>query len=223
MTGFMSLSSSSFWHSYNAPDTWLPLFLPLTIWSSTFVYSKIKKFSFHRWYTIHNLHNFGAMLLGLCSIYYHNDAIFNERIPILWSIGYFIVDLVDCILRADVTYSLHAMFCLLLGLVNYATPICWQLRMNSKASFCELSNPFMHLCKKTRKSWHFALFALVFTLCRVVWIPFLMLQLYQHGMVWYDFREVSLAAFYGLNMFWYYKIVRIMVEGGESKRAKKEL
>jgi hypothetical protein len=82
-----------------------------------------------RWYTIHNLHNGGAIALGLMSMYYNDDSVFNERIPILWSIGYFVVDLVDCGLRGDVTYSLHALFCLVLGLSNYTTPVCRELRM----------------------------------------------------------------------------------------------
>jgi hypothetical protein len=71
--------------------------------------------SFIRWYTLHNLHNGGAIALGLVSMYYNDDRVFNERIPILWSIGYFVVDLVDCGLRGDVTYSLHAAMCLVLG------------------------------------------------------------------------------------------------------------
>jgi hypothetical protein len=68
-------------------------------------------------------------VLGLMSMYYNDDSVFNERIPILWSIGYFVVDLVDCGLRGDVTYSLHALFCLVLGLSNYTTPVCRELRM----------------------------------------------------------------------------------------------
>jgi hypothetical protein len=62
-------------------------------------------------------------------MYYNDDSVFNERIPILWSIGYFIVDLVDCGLRGDATYSLHALFCLVLGVSNYTTPVCRELRM----------------------------------------------------------------------------------------------
>jgi hypothetical protein len=62
-------------------------------------------------------------------MYYNDDSVFNERIPILWSIGYFVVDLVDCGLRGDVTYSLHALFCLVLGVANYTTPVLRELRL----------------------------------------------------------------------------------------------
>jgi hypothetical protein len=84
---------------------------------------------FNRWYTLHNLHNGGAIALGLVSMYYNDDSVFNERIPILWSIGYFVVDLVDCGLRGDVAYSLHAAMCLFLGVSNYTSPISRALRM----------------------------------------------------------------------------------------------
>jgi hypothetical protein len=156
------------------------------------------------------LHNFGAIFLGALSIFCQSDSRFNERISILWSIGYFAVDIVDCSLRGDGIYLLHGVFCLMLGVANYTTPLCRQLRVNSKASFLELSNPIMHLAKKTRKPLHFALFAIVYTLCRIIWIPILIRQLVSAGMSWRDPRLVGLLAFYGLNLFWYYKILRIM-------------
>jgi hypothetical protein len=53
------------------------------------------KHEFHRWYSVHNFHNFGAMGLGFMSLYFGDDAVFNERIPTLFSIGYFIVDVLD--------------------------------------------------------------------------------------------------------------------------------
>ncbi len=78
---------------------------------------------------------------------------------------------------------------------------------------CELSNPFMHLAKKTRHVPHFLLFGTVFTLCRIVWIPYLMHQLVLAGMSWTDFLLVCLLAFYALNWFWYYKILNILIQG----------
>lgn len=77
----------------------------------------------------------------------------------------------------------------------------------------------MHLAKTTRNSAHFLLFGAVFTICRIVWIPYLMFQLVEADMAWTDFRLICLLAFYGLNWFWYYKILGILVQGirGESK------
>jgi hypothetical protein len=80
----------------------------------------------------------------------------------------------------------------------------------------------MHLAKKTRNSAHFLLFATVFTLCRIVWIPYLMRQLVVADMAWTDFRLVCLFAFYGLNWFWYYKILGILVEGVRGSKAEDE-
>jgi hypothetical protein len=131
MADFSSLSTV--WQAYQAEDSFLPFYIPLTVWITTFLHTKVgsndKKIEFHRWYTIHNLHNFGAIALGLTSMFFNDDAVFDERIPILWSISYFCVDLVDCAMRKDLTYSAHAVFCLVLGMANYQTPICRQLRM----------------------------------------------------------------------------------------------
>ena len=46
-----------------------------------------------------------------------------------------------------------------------------------------------------------------------------MFQLIETNMPWTDFRLLCLVAFYGLNWFWYYKILGILVKGlmGESK------
>lgn len=172
---------------------------------------------------LHNFHNVGCILLGITSILINDDTIFNERVVILWSIGYFGVDILDCALRKDGVYLLHGAFCFLLGLVNYTTPLCRQLRTNSKATLCEISNPIMHLAKKTRNPIHFAAFALVYTLCRIVWIPIIMHQMHQLGMPWTDVRILGVASFYGLNLFWYYKILKILVDGllaGDEKPKK---
>ena len=210
---------TDFWTAYNAEDTLLPLYLPLTVWVSTFVYAKVTGKSFHKWYTIHNFHNIGVILLGQVSIHAANDDVFKERIATLWSTGYFIVDLVDCTSRLDAPYSLHAICCLVLCLANYFTPVCQELRMTSKAALLEISNPFMHLAKKTRQPLHFALFAAVYTACRVVWLPVIMKQLYDADMRLTDPIFIVLTAFYGLNLFWYCKIVRIMVRGNNAPDA----
>ena len=225
-TYYKYIMLSDIWTAYNAEDSWLPFYCPLIIWVSTFLYSylpsKVERQPFHRWYSLHSFHNFGAILLGITSMYFNDDSVFNERIPILWSIGYFTIDLLDCGYRRDVIYSAHAIFCLVLGVSNYTTPLSRKLRMNSKASLCELSNGFMHLAKRTRKPIHFATFALVFTVCRILWIPYLAKQMLDHNMELMDPRIVCLGAFYGLNVFWWLKIVKILVTGVKSETKKLE-
>jgi TLC domain len=220
---------SSFWTIYNSDDSFWPLFLPLSLWTATYIYCCLVQPTkdFYRWYAVHNLHNGGAILLGSLSIYYSTATAttttnFNERIPILWSVSYFLVDTIDCGIRRDWPYLFHAVCCAVLGLANYHTPILRELRMNSKAAFCEVSNPFMHLAKKTRNPLHFGLFAVVFTCCRMLWLPVLYRQLLNAGMEWKDPILLVLAAFYLLNAFWWIKILRILVEGVMGTTTKKE-
>jgi hypothetical protein len=78
----------------------------------------------------------------------------------------------------------------------------------------------MHLAKATRNPAHFLLFGAVFTACRIVWIPYLMHQLVETNMPWTDFRLLCLVAFYGLNWFWYYKILGILVKGIRGSKEK---
>jgi hypothetical protein len=95
--------------------------------------------------------------------------------------------------------------------------------MNSKAGLCELSTPFLHLAKLTRRPIHFALFALVFTACRIVWLPMIVHQLRsQGGLSYIDARVLGVVAFYALNLYWYYKIILIMITGGKGERVKEE-
>ena len=157
----------------------------------------------------------------------------NERLPILWSLGYFFVDIIDCLLIRDWTYLFHAVCCFVLGMANYHTPILFRLKANSKGTYCELSNPLMHLAKKTRNSIHFAAFAVMFTFCRILWMPVIYQQLLAEGLTWTHPALLVLAIFYGLNVFWYYKILRILINGlrgkspppeenGDDKKNKKE-
>lgn len=223
----MVLLQQFYYEQYNSNDSWLPFWIPMTIWAGSYLYCRFchKKYEFHKWYFIHNLHNFGAILIGCLSIYYSDDHV-KERISCLWSMSYFIIDILDCTLRRDVTYFWHGIFCFGLGYNNYRDPILSTvLRMNSKATFCELSNPFMHLAKRSRKPYHFLLFAIVFTLCRIVWIPYLCYQLYCQPSVTiatYPLTYVALLAFYVLNWTWYVKILRILYNGFIGKPSEKE-
>ena len=124
--------------------------------------------------------------------------------------------------RLDRDYIIHAGFCLLLGSFNYATPVLRHLRMNSKAALCESSSPFMHLAKQTRNPMHFVLFAIVYTGCRIVWIPVMVKQLLDEGLALTNPIQVALLGFYGLNLFWYAKIIRILVDGSRGKKPSKD-
>jgi TLC domain len=116
--------------------------------------------------------------------------------------------------------------------MNYTIPILQLLKMNSKATYCELSNPFMHLAKRTRQPKHFVLFAVVYTLCRILWIPIMYYQLMTYEpsittetargiskITWYHPISCILVAFYILNLYWYMKIINILVTGGGNSKS----
>jgi TLC domain len=186
----------------------------VTCWSGIYYHSVRHKYDFSKVHSLHNFHNGGAIALGLCSL----GHLVPESIPIVWSLAYFTIDTVDCYRRNDITYLVHALFCAFLGLANYNHPMLYRLKMNSQASFCEFSNPFMHLAKRTRNPIHFALFAVVFTLCRIVWLPHMYRQLQRMGGLQYDHPiMIVFTLFYLLNWYWYYKILAILI-GGLRKR-----
>lgn len=216
--------TTTLWETFNSNDSWLPFILPSSIWCGGFIYcywpSSSKRPEFHNWQAYHNLHNFGGMAIALLSLYFGDDSVFNERISILWTLGYFLVDLLDCLWRRDVAFSLHAIFCIVLGTGCYTSPVFRLLRINSKALLCELSSPFLHIAKRTRTPLHFLMFALVFMLCRVLWLPYFLSELRHHNLSWYDFRVYFLLLFYGLNLYWFYKIVRIIMRNDKGNTKK---
>ena len=223
-----SSDSSSMWSAFlkNSVDsTYWPFYLTITIFSATYIYCWIynndKKDRWNRWYLVHNIHNGGAILLATLSLlsttpdesnYYYLIHV-EERIPILWSLGYFVVDIWDALVRRDWPYLFHGVACLVLGVANYHTPILYQLKMNSKATYCELSSPLMHWAKLTRNPVIFFAFAVMFTLCRMLWLPYMYRECLDAGMPWTHPALLVMTAFYGLNCVWYYKILGILIRG----------
>jgi hypothetical protein len=174
---------------------------------------------FSRWHAVHNIHHVVAITLATLSLLSSTTTsttngffiTVREHIPIAFSLCYFAVDAVDCMIRRDGEYLLHATICLVLGMANYTHPTFFVLKMNSKATYCELSTPFLHYSKQTRQPIHFILFAIVFTMCRIVWIPILYRQLLTDGDISYRHpMMIVLAGFYALNVMWWMKILRII-------------
>ena len=212
----------------------MPLTLPLALWSTGFFYCYAPALSsssngsetrptFHRWYFIHNLHNIGAMLIGLLSLYFNDDSIFNERIQVLWNVSYFIVDLADCIIQRNKEYTLHALLCLVMGFYGVTVPIVLSTRTPSKLSFVEISNPFRYMARKTKKVSHSALFFLVYTLCRIVYIPFIIDSLRNVGMQWTAGPMIVTCVVYGLQLWWWYKMWRIVIKTARGKASRDDI
>mmetsp|Transcript_23057 Transcript_23057/g.38112 ORF Transcript_23057/g.38112 Transcript_23057/m.38112 type:complete len:227 (+) Transcript_23057:105-785(+) len=221
----------SLWQVYNSEDSWLPFFVPLIYWIGTYAYcglpSKSPRPEWNKWAIVHEIHNNSAVVMGWISLYFNDDSIFNERVGILWSLSYFLVDGLDAVYRLDAAYTVHATLCLVLGVANYTTPMCRELRMNARAAQCELSTPILYLARKTKEPLHFVLFAIVFTMCRIVFIPaYLILPVRNYGFEWTHWIMMGLFVFYGLNCFWYSKIIRMIIRGKPDKtgeRAEKKI
>lgn len=94
------VSLDSFWQSFNANEGSLQLLIPLVFWPSCFLYSHLIRGenTFHKWSSIHLFHQCSGLLLAALSIYFQNDSIFSEKIPTLYSLVYFHVDLLDCLI-----------------------------------------------------------------------------------------------------------------------------
>mmetsp|Transcript_6082 Transcript_6082/g.12518 ORF Transcript_6082/g.12518 Transcript_6082/m.12518 type:complete len:232 (+) Transcript_6082:105-800(+) len=214
--GSISQKAKEFWYnSYNVETNWYGFYIPLSLWGGCWLYAKLSKKDFFKWTELHLLHHVGAMALGSLSLYYGDDSIVNERVPILWSLSYFAVDSIEALLLGHLTYVLHGTIALLLGLANYNLPILRSLRTNSKASYIETSSLLLPFVKRYRKPWLFGIFALIYTMCRIIWIPFMIRDLLNNGLGPSHPAVIGVGLFYCLNIYWYIKIVKIAVKGSE--------
>jgi TLC domain len=207
------------WEVYNSEESFLIFWLFLFFWVAAYFYGKANGQEFHDWLFLHNVHNLTAIVVGGACLCIADEKVFDEKYLIFFSLSYFLMDLVDCMIRMDYAYTAHAFFCVALSLGNYSIPTCRTLRTHSMASLIELSSPFFHVAKTTKKPLHFLLFALVFTVCRIIWVPVIMKRVHDGGVIFpYDPVQILLSGFYLLNCFWYFKIIRILVGGGGNKK-----
>jgi hypothetical protein len=206
-------STSPLWQTYTSEEAWLPLILPFAFWTSIWIHrTYICQQSFAKFYNLHGFHHIVAITMGLTSMYVNDDSIFNERIVILWSSGYFFIDILDClVITKDYPFLFHGIMCFVLGLLNYNVPLLRTLRMNSKATLIETSTFVLHEAKRTKDPLTFLIFAILFTMCRIVWIPLMMKELYEHDSHWIILG--LLLGFYALQVFWWIKIIKIIIQG----------
>ena len=87
------------------------------------------------------------MLLGAWSIFYMTDGgdddggdhavvaaaiVVRERVCIQWSMGYFVVDLLDCFSRGDIPFSIHAFLSLGISTHSLFSPTCLAVKVIAK-------------------------------------------------------------------------------------------
>lgn len=92
--------------------------------------------------------------------------------------------------------------------------------MNSKAVFIETSSIILYQVKQNRNPTLFAVFAMTYTACRIVWIPIMGNELLEAGLKWTDPLILALMAFYALQIHWWIKILKIVWTGGKSDKSQ---
>jgi hypothetical protein len=207
---------SSPWNLINSEETLLPFIVPFVGFFGTFLYcvSHPDRPNFHKWHLIHDIHHIAVIILSLFSLYFDDDTIFNERIGILWAMAFYAVDCVDCLSRGRVAYTVHALLCCTFAIAALHVPFCRELRYSSRIAQFAWSTPVLHYAMATRKPRDFFVFALVFFLCRIVFFPlFIILPGLRHGLSWTHWLACGAYIFYGLNLYWFYRIVRMIVRG----------
>ena len=161
--------------------------------------------------SIHIAHSIITATLSSLVVYFNDDRILSESIPLSFSIGYFIVDLIDCLHRRDKDFTIHAVLSLSLCLFGWKNDHLRQLHFATKGLICEGSTPFLYLWKDTREKSHFILFVVAFTILRPFWLFFLLKGVLSNIQT-YGFVIAGITlAFYLLQISWFYALCSMLV------------
>ncbi|KAL7525211.1 hypothetical protein ACHAWF_001257 [Thalassiosira exigua] len=169
---------------------------------------------------ISNLHSVPLCVLAFLSL----QHIIPESIPLCWSISFFLVDLLDTVVRRDAMFFVHAVVSLALNICTGSTARHRMLRSVSKGFFTESSTPFLNYWKKSKSYSSFLVFFLVFTLCRMIWIPYFLYTTYAiqlDGEI--DFLIWPSILFYIIQLAWYTKMCSMALNYKLPKEVKERL
>lgn len=157
---------------------------------------------------ISNLHSVPLCLLAFLSL----QRVIPESVPLCWSISFFVVDLLDTIVRRDAMWVGHAVISLALNILTGSTARHRAVLSVSKGFFAEASTPFLNYWKKSKSYASFVVFFLVFTLCRMLWVPYFLYITYViHLKGEVDFLIWPSILFYLLQLAWYVKMCHMVV------------
>lgn len=84
---------------------------------------------------ISNLHSIPLCLLAVLSL----NHVIPESIPLCYSIAFFLVDLLDCVVRGEIMWMIHALLSLALNVLTGRNARHRALRSVSKGFFAEAS------------------------------------------------------------------------------------
>lgn len=170
---------------------------------------------------ISNLHCVPLCALALLSL----TGVVPESIPLCWSISHFVLDLLDTIVRRDAMWFVHAVISLALNVFTGSSARHRALRSVSRGFFTEGSTPFLNYWKKSKSHASFVIFFLSFTLCRIVWTPYFLYNIYAvalDGEI--DYLIWPSILFYTLQLAWYSKMCMMVVNYRDpEKQAEKIL
>lgn len=190
------------------PSTFYPfLFFWASIWFGTKIVASKKEDHFDNAY-VSTLNVSVGMTIAVLSLYFDDEEILLESTTISWFAAFFIMDLVDCINRRDIVFTIHAILSLGLCRINM-TPKYYNLRMASQGSFAELSTPFLWRWKNTKAKTDFHIFGVIFFFCRLVWVPVFITK--ASRLIKIDDLVLYISgAFYLLQLGFFVKIIQIL-------------
>jgi hypothetical protein len=170
---------------------------------------------------ISNIHALVGITLAVISIYFNDESEFSEMQVLAWCTGYFMADLLDCIVRKDTIFLLHAVVGFsLLGSCSMSP--FYEVRAASRGYFVELSNFFYNHWKTTKTRGDFRNFLLCFFFCRIVYTPIFLKRLNVNGDVLGNkFAVIASIAFYAMNFIWFCKGTQMYFNYDETNKHKK--
>jgi len=195
-------------------STLILMLLSTLFWCSVYLYTynkyqgkKKDHFSNNAFWS--NVHSIVGLLLATLSLLSFNlnwntTSHYFEILLLSWVTGYFIIDVIDCIIQKSIMFLVHGIIGWMLLYATSSNPF-FALRTASKGYYIELSNPFyLHWKTKNRTKTFFGVFCVVFFLCRIVYTPLFLYSIFadldsQNN--W--FAILASLAFYIINWIWF--------------------
>ena len=166
------------------------------------------KQAFSKTLVLHDFHAVGCCVLASMSIYFNDEKIFSELIPLSFTLAYFVVDLTDCIIRRDIPFFIHAILSVLLSVGCGLNPLHRSCRSCSRGALTELSTYNLHKWQNTKSKSDFIIFFVMFTACRIIWIPYFVWHVYLVS--GFDYQVMGGICIFFLNLFWWFRMIQIL-------------
>jgi hypothetical protein len=171
-----------------------------TAWVSLYLrqVSSSGKAGFNDSKSIHIFHSIATSILATTVLCLDAD----EALPTLFSGSYFVVDLVDCLIRKDMIFLAHAIISLVLCIMGYAIPELRAIKLASRGLLCELSTPLLYRWQRTKTKMDFTYFCIVFTVVRPIWLGFVLREVLARASILHTAVIVFCSGLYALQIIW---------------------